>query len=405
MSRLLVFCLFTAAQLLSFSYNASVAIISADLSRELSLNAAELGFISSLFFVVFALAQFPVGVSLDRLGPRVVVPGLMFIGALGSLFFAGAQSFAVLALGRAMIGAGMAATLMGALKAFSLWYPPHRFATVSGLLMGIGATGTLVAATPLAWLSETVGWREVFGYGAPVVALSALSILLWTRDAPEGVSLPRGRGGSGSVLAVFRNSHFWRIALMAFFVTGALFAMQSLWAGPYLFDAVGLSRIPAGNVLLAMGVGVAAGFVASGWLADRFGPARVALAGGGALVLCQISLALVPPSGLIPLVFLLFGFSGGGAAPALLAHARLVSPPEMTGRAMSAANLFTFGGAFFLQWGIGMVVKPFPVDAAGHYPPQAYTAALLLTATGALLALILYLPLARRASTSSKFRK
>lgn len=402
MRRFLVFGLFAFAQFLSFSYNSSVAIISADLSHELSLTATELGLTSSLFFAVFALAQFPVGASLDRMGPRLVVPSLMLIGVLGSLVFAGAQSFAVLALGRAMIGAGMAGTLMGALKAFSHWFPPHRFATASGLLMGIGASGTLLAATPLAWLSETLGWRAVFGWGALVIFLSALSILIWTRNAPEGVSPPGAQGAPGSVLLVLRDPRFRRIAMMALFVPGVLFAMQSLWAGPYLFDVIGLSKISAGNVLLAMAVGVAAGFVTSGWLADRFGPYLVALAGGGVLMLCQIALALGLSASMALLVFFCFGFAGGGSAPALLSHTRLTFPAEMTGRALSAANLCVFGGAFLLQWGIGLIVGRFPMNAAGHYSPNAYTAALLLTATGTALALILYLPLTRRTPIDSK---
>jgi hypothetical protein len=80
----------------------------------------------------------------------------------------------------------------------------------------------------------------------------------------------------------------------------------------------------------------------------------------------------------------------------LLAHARLVFPLAMTGRAVTAVNLFGIGGAFLLQWWMGLIVGAFPADAAGHYPPQAYTAAFLFTAAGTLATLALYAPLARR---------
>ncbi len=395
MNRLRVFALFAAAYFLSYFYRSANAIIAPDLSRELSLSASELGFMTSLFFAAYAAAQVPVGIILDRWGPRFVVPGMMLLSVAGSLTFATAQSLLMLSVGRALIGVGMASILMGSLKAFSLCFPPHRFATVTGVLMGIGSCGALAAATPLAWLSESAGWRAAFGSGALLIALSAVSIVLWTRNTPTGTSWPREETDSGSFVAVFLNPDFWRIALLSFFVVGGLLGIQSLWAGPYLFDAAGLSKIAVGNMLVLMALGLAVGYATFGWLADRFGLAPVALAGSSVLVVCQLALALGPPAALVPFVCLLFGLSGG-TATVLLAHARVVFPPQMTGRVVSTVNLFGIAGVFLLQWLVGLIVDRFPANAAGHYPPQAYTAAFLVTVAGTLLALVWYLPLARR---------
>lgn len=388
--RFLLFGLFAFAHFVSFFYNSSTAIIASDLSDDLSLSSTELGFTTSLFFAVFAAAQFPIGVTLDRWGPRIVVPGSMMFGVAGSLIFASAHSLVVLAVGRALIGIGMASILMGAFKAFSLWFSSGRLAGVSGLLMGIGAFGILGASTPLAWLSQSLGWRMVFYWGALLIALSAGSIFLGASDAPPGVDKPLTRGNSGGFLAVFSYLHFWRVALMCLFVPGVMFALQSLWAGPYLFDALGLSRFAAGNVLTLMGFGVATGFVASGWLADRFGESSVALADGIMFASCTLVLAIGAPLDLAPIIFFLLGFSGGGAAVVLLAQARLSFPPEMTGRAVSAANSFVFAGAFSMQLLIGAVLDLFPADASGHHPTEAYTVALLLTTAGTVLALVWY---------------
>jgi predicted MFS family arabinose efflux permease len=399
MSRFRIFGLFAAAYFLSYFYRSVNAIIAPDLSQEFSLSASQLGFMSSLFFAAYAVAQIPIGVSLDRWGPRYVVPGMMMLSVAGSLIFATAQSLLMLSIGRALIGVGMASTLMGSLKAFSLWFPPHRFATAAGILMGIGSSGALAAATPLAWVSETVGWRAAFVWGALVITLSAASIAFWTRNTPPSISWPRAGATPVSLLAVFLNLSFWRIALMSLFVVGGVLAVQSLWAGPYLFDAVGLSKIAVGNMLLLMALGVVAGYVSFGWLADRFGLAWITLAGSSVFVLCQLALALGPPAVLVPFVYLLFGLSGG-TATVLLSHARLVFPPAMTGRVVSAVNLFGIAGVFLLQSLIGLIVDRFPVDTAGHYPPQAYTAAFLTTTAGTLLVLIWYLPLVRRSAVT-----
>ena len=163
-----VFFLFTLGYFLSYFYRSANAVLAKDLSQELGLGPAELGFMTSLFYLAFAAAQLPLGGLLDRVGPRAVTPALLLVAALGSVVFGLAQSFAVLALGRALIGVGMAAALMGSMKAFSLWFP-RNYATVSTLLVGLGATGGLMAATPLALLKEALGWRGVFLLGAFVV--------------------------------------------------------------------------------------------------------------------------------------------------------------------------------------------------------------------------------------------
>jgi predicted MFS family arabinose efflux permease len=393
--RLTVFVLFTAAYFMSYFYRSANAVIAPDLAAELGLSAASLGLMTSLFFAAFALVQIPLGVGLDRWGPRWVTPALMFVGVIGSLVFATATSFPTLALGRALIGVGMAGILMGSLKIFSQWFSAERFSTVSGLLVGIGSLGALGAATPLAWLNTLSGWRAVFVIGAGVTALIALSILLWTRNTPPGVAWTGGAAGGGQIRDVFRDLRFWRVAPLVFFLAGGILGFQGLWGGPYLFDVLRLDDIQTGNVLLILGIGATAGYTLSGWLADRFGLPRVIVASSSLFVVAQIGLALHPPLMVVTLLYALFGFTGAFNVM-LLAQSRLIFPLTMTGKAVTATNLFAIGGTFLLQWWMGLIIGLWPVDAAGHYPPPAYTAALLSTAAGTFLALLWYLPLARR---------
>ncbi|RTI49970.1 MFS transporter, partial [Thermus scotoductus] len=160
-----VFLLFTLGYFLSYFYRSANAVLAKDLSQDLGLGPAELGFMTSLFYLSFAAVQLPLGSLLDRYGSRIITPALLLVASLGSVVFGLAQGFPTLALGRALIGVGMAAALMGSLKAFSLWFP-RTYATVSTLLVGLGATGGLLAATPLALLKEAMGWRGVFLLGA-----------------------------------------------------------------------------------------------------------------------------------------------------------------------------------------------------------------------------------------------
>lgn len=399
--RFAIFGLFTSAYFLSYFFRSANAVIADDLALELRLNAGQLGLMTSLFFATFAAMQIPLGIGLDRLGPRWVTPGLMWIGVVGALVFAVAPGFPVLALGRALIGVGMAGVLMGSLKIFSQWFPAERFGTVSGLLVGIGSLGSLAASSPMAHLNLLVGWRMIFVFGAGLTALVAAAIMLWARNAPPGASLPHAPQRTEPAPNVFRDVRFWRMAPLSFFLAGALMGFQGLWAGPYLFHILGLNPVQAGNVLLWMAVGLAAGFVVNGWLADRLGMGAITAAMAVVFLLCQVGLALRPSLGWVTVIYAVFGYSGA-VNVMIAAHARRIFPLHMTGRAMSAVNLFAIGGTFLLQWWMGLIIGGFPVDAAGRYPPQAYTAALLFTAVGTLLALLWYLPLLRQSDVAPR---
>lgn len=392
-----IFLLFAAVYFLSYFYRTANAVIAGDLARDLDLDAGQLGLMTSLYFATFSLAQLPIGVGLDRWGPRLVVPLMLSAAVAGSLCFAAAGTFGALALGRALIGLGLAPILPSAFKTFSLWYPPKRVATVSGLLVGIASTGSLVSATPLAWLTRSIGWRAVFAGTAVLLVAGALAFFAGVRNAPPGVTWPVGAASRGGMRAVFGSRRFWRIGPLGFFFTGAILGVQGLWAGPYLFDVLGLSRIDAGNVLLLLGGGTTAGYAASGWLSDRLGVTRVIVATAALFALCQFALALRPPLAVVAPVYFAYGLTGGFCIM-MMAHARLIFPPAITGQAVAATNFFGIGGSFCVQWWMGLIIKRFGAGAGGHYPPAAYTAAFLFIALGTTLTLLWYLPLALEAA-------
>ncbi len=395
-NRASVFVIFTFAYFLSYFYRSANAVIAPDLARELTLDASQLGLMTSLFFAAFAAVQLPLGLGLDRVGPRVVTSTLMLAGAAGSLIFANADSFGALAVGRALIGVGMAGILMGALKAFSQWYSPQRYPTLSGLLVGVGSAGALAAATPLAWLNATLGWRMVFVSGAVLVVMAAAAILVGTRNTPPGVAWQGKQVDLRSLRVVFADVRFWRMALLVFFTNGALLAFQGLWAGPYLNDIYGVDAITRGNVLLLLSGGATAGFLLSGWLSSRIGLANLVTLGAALFVMAQVILALHPPLAWMAATGALFGLSGG-LTIMLLAQPRYVFPITITGQATTAVNLFAIGGAALVQWWMGLIIGRFP-PVGMSYPPQAYTAALLASAAGTTLMLIFYLPMRRRVS-------
>jgi len=398
-----VFAVFAAAHFLSYFFRSANAVIAGDLTRSLGLGPAQLGLMSSLFFGAFALAQLPLGSALDRFGARATTSLLMLAGVVGAAVFAAAPDAVWLGVGRALLGLGTAGILMGGLKALSVIHPPRRFAAVSGMLTAAGSSGALVATAPLAALDRAVGWRAIFAGGAAVLLLAAVAIA-----AAAGTGRNRehaAEAGTEGFGDIFTSGAFWRLAFMGFAVMGTTFAYQSLWAGPYLTEAAGLPATRAGNVLLLLGIGLVLGFFTSGWLAARFGLARVLAVGTAVMVAAQATLAAAAGRGAPAAVYggLLFLLAAGGSFALLLyAQANTLFPPHLTGRVVSAINLFMFLGGFALQWGIGVVVARLsPAAGAAGASAGAYATALLLTAALCTVALLWYLPTLARARAVS----
>jgi predicted MFS family arabinose efflux permease len=398
--RWTIFGVWLGAFLLSYFFRSANAVIAPDLREAFGLDAAQLGLMTSTFFAAVALAQLPLGAALDRWGPRLVVPALMLAGVAGAVVFATATTFAALTVGRTLLGLGFAGVLMGALHAFGRWFPDRRFATVSGLLVGLGTSGALLAGTPLAYLAATFGWRAVFAGGAVVVTLSAAAIALATRDAPPGAPPLRSTDG-GSLASVLGDQRFWRIALMNLFAVGSLLAVQGLWAGPYLADVHGLSSLRVGDLILVMALGVVVGNLASGALADQFGRGRVVLVAAAVFTACHALFAAAPAGAPVPLLAVLyFAFGASGSIGSVLfALARGIVPAHLNGRVITAVNLVGIAGAMAIQWAMGAIIE-LGREAAGDYGPAAYQPAFLLTTAIGLAALWAFAGIARSAETS-----
>jgi len=247
--RWIIFIITSSLFLISQFYRASNAVIAPLLVRDLAINTEELGLMSASFFYAFALTQIPLGILLDRIGPRLSMTVLSLIGVLGAVIFAWAGSLSAGVAGRMLLGIGMACNLMGTLKLLTIWFGPATFATLSGIVLSIGTLGNMAAATPLVLLVQGVGWRWAFTLIAAVNLVQILILFLMVRDRP-----PPGADASGELRAELKmndilmgmkllltKKDYWIISCGTFFRYGVFAAVQTLWAGPYLINAMGLS--------------------------------------------------------------------------------------------------------------------------------------------------------------------
>ncbi len=366
---------FALGYFFSYLYRAVNAVVAPDLVRDVGLTASELGLLTSAYLLAFALFQLPLGILLDRFGPRRVQSALVAVGGLGALVFAMGQDVVMLTLARALIGMGFAGGLMAAFKAVVLWVPEPRRALANACVMSLGAIGVILASAPTEWAVSQVGWRTAFfilGSATLVVALLILLIVPERHSAPVTSSVKVQLADVGRI---YRDPVFIALAPVIAIPAGAHIALQTLWAGPWFRDVAGLDRVGVGQSLLYMGFAFLAGVLLSGIIADRLVRRGISLLDvnlGFLAVFLTSQLAILfelplPPA--LPwAVFAMTGHSAVLAFPWLSSY----FGAALSGRSNTAVNLLLFGTAFAVQYGVGFVIDFFPQTRGGGYDPAAY---------------------------------
>ncbi len=377
---LTVFLPFGCGYYLSYLFRTVNAVLSENLAGDLGIGPADLGLLTSIYLIAFASAQIPLGVALDRYGPRRLNAGLLAFAAAGAAVFAVADGFAWLLAGRAMIGFGVSAALMGSFKANAMWFPAERLPLMNNLTGAFGAFGALSATRPVEMLLDVAGWRDIFAGLAVLTAAAALLILVVVPESRVGTRSDESVGRQLSGYArIVRDATFWRVTLFYASAFGTFLSYQTLWADPWLRDVAGLGQTERAGRLFHMQAFFLAGLLAVGFLADRLRRTSVAVVdvfafGVLVLVLVQIPLALGMVRG-SAVVLCLFGFASSAA---YLAYAVVTAhfPATLTGRAITAMNFFMFVAAFAMQWGVGVIIEAFPLRADGGYSARGHAAAL-----------------------------
>ncbi len=375
-----VFAPFALGYFLSYVYRTVNAVIGPELARELGLGAESLGLLTGAYFLTFAAFQLPLGVLLDRFGPRRVEAALLVVAALGAAAFAVAQSLATLTIARGLIGLGVSACLMAGFKAFVVWLPKDRLPLANGALLAFGATGALAATAPAEAALDAIGWRGLFAGLAGATVIAAAVLLVVVPERPRVGAPERFADQLAGMGAIARSRLFWRYAPLLGTLHGGFLALQSLWAGPWLRDVAGLERAEVADVLLLAAAAMIASALGIGWAATRLTRLGIALptivaVGSAALLVVEVCLVFGIGAGTPWLPWTAFGLCGG--FPALMFPAVTHGfPTAMAGRVVTSLNLFLFAGAFLLQYAIGWVIDLFPASVAGGYDPRSYTAAL-----------------------------
>lgn len=354
-----VFFPFAAGYFLSYLYRVVNAIIAPDLVDGLSLAPSDLGLLTAIYFITFASFQLPLGILLDRYGPRKVEATLLLFAGLGAYIFSQSTTLTGLVIGRAFIGFGVSSCLMAAFKAYTLWFPKEKWPLVNGFQMAAGGLGALAATSPVELALGYTDWRGLFFLLSITTIVSAAAVFFVVPEKNINTNGDTIGGQLEGLREVFTSQTFWSLAPLTTASQAAFLSIQGLWSGPWLINVAGFDRAETAHTLFLVALAMIAGFVSIGWFTQWLGKkdistTQTAVAGMSLFMSAQLLLIVLPIKLAVP-VWVTFGFTG---TTGIIAYAALSQsfPSALSGRVTTGINLLVFVTAFCTQWLVGWII-------------------------------------------------
>ena len=353
---IIIFLVFALGYFISTLLRAITATISPELVNEFNLSAGELGLLGGGYFLGFASVQIPLGYLLDLRGPRKVVSYFLSLTIIGLIIFALAQNFLTLLVSRIIIGVGVGACLMGPLTAYRIWYQDETQQRANSWMLMVGAIGMLSSSLPVQFFLPLIGWRNIFLFLAFITLVCIILIIIFI---PQWTSKSSQKNDEAKLSVVWQNQFFRSVIPMGFFSTGGLFAIQTLWAGPWMIKVSGYTPEQSAKGLFLIYFFMLLSFLIWGYFVPKFSKnvndaIRLLKYGSPlSLLILGVIIYLGPNTEsihwalfIVSAVFLSLIQPAVGMAFSL----------SNAGKALTSYNLLIFIGAFFLQWIIGLII-------------------------------------------------
>ncbi|MBG6238164.1 MFS family permease [Mycetocola sp. CAN_C7] len=360
----LVFWVGVFAYITAVMQRSTLGVAGVSAVERFDASASAFSSLAVLQLVVYAALQVPVGVLIDRLGPRVLIAaGLSFL-VVGQVVLAFAPTISVAVIGRVLVGAGDAAIFVSVMRLVTSWFSGPVVPQLSQWMGNLGQAGQILSAIPFAWLLHSAGWTPAFLAAASLVALGLVLALAVIRDSPAG-STEAHRASSlrealTQLAASFRRPGT-QLGFWAHYVTqssGTVFSL--LWGYPFMVYGLGLSEPLAASMLLVV---VASGVLIGpllGLLCARYPYRRSNLVLGIVLAIGTAWTALLlwpgsPPFWLLVVLLVVLGAGGPGSLIGF-DFARTFNPVRVLGSANGVVNVGGFMASFIMMFFIGLIL-------------------------------------------------
>ena len=349
----------------AFFQRVTPGVMVSDLMRDFAIGGGMLGVLSALYFYPYVILQVLLGALLDRLGARILLFAALMIAGIGSFLFGFAEGLPTAYTGRILIGVGSAVGFLGALSLAGKWFPPERFAMITGMTMFFAMMSGVLGQGPLSLFIETYGWRaSQWWLGAFGIGL-AITILIFVRNAPpsiDGETKPAEVQSWSSVWANLWKAaslwNTWKVALVAATLSGSMLVLGGLWGVPYVMRTFDLARPEAAFLVSLMLVGWAIGAPLNGWISDRLQRRKIILVCGAAVLSLAVGLLAFASflSLFVTISLLVIAGAAGSTMVATFALVRETSTTAIGNSAIGIVNAMTVASGALLQPIVGLIL-------------------------------------------------
>ena len=355
---IIIFCVFAFGFLLSNLVRSITATLTPVLTSEFDLTAGNLGLLAGGYFIGFSIMQIPVGLLLDKIGPKKVIGCFLMIAFIGTISFALAKSFSGLFISRIFIGVGVSACMMGPLTGYRVWFAEKYQQRANSWMLMVANIGFVSSTLPVQILLPYIGWRWIFILIAILILLSIILIFLFIPnwDQKENTSI---KSEKESLSQIWKNKFFISMIPLAFINYGGIQAIQTLWAGPWMLNISGYSPLQSATGLFWINITMLISYLIWGYILPKFSSLGI-----DSIKIVKIGL---PISYVVLFSIIIMGQNAGAIMFTLYILSSIVLsltqpalalsfPQNLAGKSLTSINVFIHSGTFFVQWGIGLLI-------------------------------------------------
>jgi MFS family permease len=337
-------------------------ILMDDAMVRFSPDAMLFGQFSGVYYIGYALAHLPIGIILDRHGPKKIIPVCVLLSVAGTLPFIFATRWAWPILGRALTGVGSSAAILGAFKVIRMAFDERRFARMLSLTTSIGLMGAIYGGAPVRQLHATFGYRPiVIGLVAIGVVLAGLCYLTIPAMAGNGGHTENNLGMFASIGKVLATSRVVLLSLFAGLMVGPLEGFADSWGPKFLTRVHGISPARASFFSSLIFVGMCFGGPVLSFISERsrcyFGTITASGVWMFVALAAIVFFTRIPEPAIVG-GFLLVGLCSAYQILVIYKISTFVSN-EITGLATAMANMIIMLFGYGFHGMIGFVVRSY----------------------------------------------
>ena len=355
---ILIFLVFAFAFFISNLLRSITATLSPVLTSEFNLTAGNLGLLAGGYFLGFSCMQIPLGFLLDKHGPKKIVSSFLIIAIIGTTSFALAQNFAGLLISRVFIGIGVSACMMGPLTGYRIWFADKYQQRANSWMLMVANIGFVFSTLPVQVLLPIIGWRWIFIGATFLITISIFLILLFIPSWNHKIEKNENKL-EGKLSEIWSNNFFKSLIPLGFFNYGGVYAIQTLWAGPWMIRVAGYSPLESATGLFWINFIALIGFFVWGYFLPKISKYNL-----NSFKLMKFG---IPISYLVLLSIVILGSKVGVLLLTLYILTSIVLslsqpaialsfPKNLAGKSLTSFNLIIFLGTFVTQWGIGLII-------------------------------------------------